>query len=56
MTIAVLDQVKDGWEFVIDPDVRGVSLKYSFYNLFNVVQQCGSCLATSGSIFPWKRH
>jgi hypothetical protein len=27
---AVLDQVKDGWEFVIDPDVRELSSKYSF--------------------------
>ena len=33
--------MKDGWEFVIDPDVRGVLSffkKYSFYNLCLAMQ------------------
>jgi exocyst complex component 4 len=28
--------VKDGWEFVIDPDVRELSLEYSFFITYSM--------------------
>lgn len=48
---AVLDQVKDGWEFVIDPNVRTLyRITDVHHSPLKVVQQCRPCITITGQI------